>query len=174
MERELLLLGMLRMQEQHGYQLNEAIQTHLAGSIHLTKTTAYDLLKKMTAEGWVAFREEQAGNRPQRRIYTITPAGEEAFQRLLRESLASYKPAELASDIGLAFLEVLRPGEALELLQQRRTIIASMLTEVSSKTAEHHGGMQLMIEHRIRHLTAELAWVDEITRYLETEGEKHS
>ncbi len=173
MERELLLLGMLRMQEQHGYQLNEAIQTHLAGSIHLTKTTAYDLLKKMTAEGWVTFREEHAGNRPQRRMYTITPAGEEAFQRLLRESLSSYRPAELVSDISLAFLEVLRSDEALELLGQRRTIIASLLAEVSRKTAEHPNSMQLMIEHRVRHLTAELAWVDDIIHRLEAKGENH-
>ena len=85
MERELLLLGMLRIQAMHGYQLHELIDSHLGESIQIKKPTAYSLLNKMADAGWVSYVEEQAGNRPLRRVYTITEAGEAAFQRLIRQ-----------------------------------------------------------------------------------------
>ncbi|MGD8597706.1 MAG: helix-turn-helix transcriptional regulator, partial [Anaerolineae bacterium] len=76
MERELLLLGLLRSQDMHGYQLHEAIDSHLGMGVQLTKPTAYRLLSNMADDGWVTFREEQEGNRPPRRVYAITPKGE--------------------------------------------------------------------------------------------------
>jgi DNA-binding PadR family transcriptional regulator len=161
MERKLLLLGLLRMQDMHGYQLNDIIDSHLGSSVHLTKPTAYRLLGQMTDDGWITHREEQEGNRPTRRVYAITSEGEAAFQRLLRESLSSYKPAEFQSDISLAFLDLIPVEEALSLLQQRRSIIEELLQTFQTH-GEHHGGFHLMIDHRIRHLSTELEWLDEI------------
>ena len=43
-ERELLLLGLLRRREMHGYQLSEFLDTHLGLFFHLKKATAYNLL----------------------------------------------------------------------------------------------------------------------------------
>jgi len=162
MERKLLLLGLLRSQKMHGYQLNEAIDSHLGASVHLKKPTAYRLLDEMARDGWIVWQEEQEGNRPPRRIYSLTPPGEAAFQRLLRESLASYKPAELLSDISLAFLDVLAAAEVLPLLRKRRSIIEGLLQAVSVHNEGHPGSFQLMIEHQRRHLAAELEWLDEV------------
>ena len=91
MERKLLLLGLLRSQEMHGYQINELIDAHLGTSIQLKKPTVYKLLATMVDDGWIRYYEEQEGNYPTRRVYQITPEGEEAFQRLLRQSLADYQ-----------------------------------------------------------------------------------
>ena len=63
MERKLLLLGMLRENEMYGYQLNEFLETHLGSAVQLKKPTAYNLLNKMAADGWISYREEQEGNR---------------------------------------------------------------------------------------------------------------
>ena len=85
MDARLLLLGLLRSQAMHGYQLSELIESHLGTGVHLTRPTAYRLLNKMTADGWITYREEQEGNYPARRVYSMSPAGETAFQRLLRK-----------------------------------------------------------------------------------------
>ncbi len=161
MERKLLLLGLLRSQEMHGYQLNDAIDSHLGASVHLKKPTAYRLLNEMARDGWIKWKEEQAGNRPPRRAYSLTPQGEAAFHRLLRECLADYKPVDLLSDIGLGFLDALPSEEVIPLLHRRRSVIEGMLQTVSVHN-EHPGGFQLMIEHRARHLSAELEWLDEV------------
>jgi DNA-binding PadR family transcriptional regulator len=166
MERELLLLGLLRSQDMHGYQLHEAIDSHLGMGVQLTKPTAYRLLSNMAEDGWVTFREEQEGNRPPRRVYAITPQGEVAFQRLLRESLASYQPSEFTCHIGLAFLDQLSPEEALPLLHRRRAVMEELL-ESTQAHGEHPGSLQLMLERQVYLLAAELEWLGTVIARLQ-------
>ena len=159
-ERELLLLGILRQQEMHGYQLHEFIDSNLASCTDLKKPTAYYLLDKMASKGWVSFEQAQEGNRPPRRVYRITTEGEAAFQAMIRANLANYTSARFASDVGFAFIDALEPDEAVGLLRRRREIIESAIAGVKSAPV-HAGGVQLVIDHQLRHLSAELAWLDE-------------
>jgi DNA-binding PadR family transcriptional regulator len=160
-DRELLLLGILRQQEMHGYQLHEFIDSNLAACTDLKKSTAYYLLDKMSATGWVAYEETKEGNRPPRRVYRLTAEGEAAFQALLRENLASYVPVRFSGDVGLAFAEALPPHERLDLLTRRRSLLQAELDAVAAAPA-HAGGIQLIVDHRRHHLAAELAWLDEV------------
>jgi len=41
MERELLLLGLLRGEEMHGYQLSEFIDSHLGTTVYPTRPASY-------------------------------------------------------------------------------------------------------------------------------------
>jgi DNA-binding PadR family transcriptional regulator len=161
MDRELLLLGLLRQQEMHGYQLMELFDRALNFCVDIKKPTAYFLLDKMAEAGWITQTESQAGHRPPRRVYRLTPQGETEFQRLLRENLANYSPALFPSDTGLAFIDALEPEAALDLLHQRRASLAAALAKAQS-VPPHAGSTQFIIEHQIRHLTAELEWLDEI------------
>ncbi len=167
MERELLLLGLLRSQEMHGYQLHEAIDSHLGMGVQLTKPTAYRLLSNMAEDGWVTHREEQDGNRPPRRVYAITAQGETAFQRLLRENLATYQPVEFTCHIGLAFLDELSAAEALPLLSERRAAMEGFLESMHAR-GEHPGSLQLMLEHQVHLLAAELEWLDTVIARIQT------
>lgn len=161
MDRELLLLGLLRREDMHGYQLHEFINQNMASCIDLKKPTAYYLLDKMAESGWITEMETQDGNRPPRRVYQLTPEGEAVFQRLLRENLANHYPARFTGDIGLAFLDTLPPNEAKTLLMQRRVVLADEVA--TAQAVPHHAGSsQLVIEHRLRHLQTELAWLDEV------------
>jgi DNA-binding PadR family transcriptional regulator len=161
MERELLLLGLLRSQDMHGYQLHEAIDSHLGMGVQLTKPTAYRLLSNMADDGWVTFREEQEGNRPPRRVYAITPQGEIAFQRFLRENLANYQLSDFTCHIGLAFLDELSAEEALPLLHSRRAGMEELL-ESTRAHGEHPGSLQLMLERQVHLLAAEVEWLDTV------------
>ena len=161
MERELLLLGLLRSHEMHGYQLNRLIDQHLGSSVHLKKPTTYRTLNKMTDNGWVSYRQEQEGNRPPRRVYAITAEGETAFQQLLRESLADYRAVDFLANVGLLFLDAIPADEALPPLQSRRAAVEDLLQTIHTH-AEHHGGFELMLDHQMRHLSTELEWLDDI------------
>ena len=166
MDRKLLLLGLLRTQEMHGYQLNDFIDAFLAVCVDVKKPTAYYLLNKMHTDGWIAVEEQQEGNRPVRRIYSITPEGETAFQKLLRANLGSYTPVQFNNDIGLAFMDALSKEERDILLTQRRDDLAKQYDAVES-IPEHPGNFQLMIEHQVRHLKTELEWLDDIIARLQ-------
>lgn len=174
MERKLLLLGLLRVQEMHGYQINELIDAHLGSSIQLTKPTVYKLLGIMVEDGWIQYHEEQDGNYPIRRVYQITAEGEEAFQRLLRQSLGDYKPVSYLGNVGLVFLDGLPGEEAAALLQRRREEIAKLVAELQADE-QHQGGFQLMLSYQLGQLEAELAWIDQvITRLQPTQGKRQT
>lgn len=161
LEYKLLLLGLLRHQAMYGYQLYEFLDNNLGMCVQLKKPTAYKLLNQMAEDEWVTYREEQEGNRPTRRVYVITPKGEEAFQTLLRQSLSDYQATEFVSDISLMFLDALSGAEAIPLLEQRRATVYALLQEVEAYPP-HPGSVQFMIEHQRRHYAAEVAWIDHV------------
>lgn len=137
MERKLLLLGMLRMQDMHGYQINELIETHIGTSIQLKKPTVYKLLHNMEVDGWITRRDEQEGNYPPRRVYAITVEGESTFQELLRENISEYRPISYLSDIGIAYLDALPAEEATTLLARRRKEVNDLLSRLDVDDPNH-------------------------------------
>lgn len=161
MERELLLLGLLRQQNMHGYLLYEFIEQSLSTCTDIKKSTAYYLLNKMATDGWITEEQVLEGNRPPRRVYSLTPAGEAKYQRLLRDNLTEYFPTYFPGDIGLAFVDDLPGEEAVTLLKERREKLSQALHQVQSAPI-HEGNLQWTIQHQIQHLRTELAWLDGI------------
>jgi DNA-binding PadR family transcriptional regulator len=171
-ERKLLLLGLLRQSEMHGYMLN----AHLDGSvpISLKKPTAYNLLDRMEEDGWVEHRDEPTGDRP-RKVYSVTKDGEQAFHRLLRKQLKTFAPGEFPSVVSLSFLDAIPAPEALELLKQRRVAIEQYRDGIvthegnDAATNEHHtGSAHLSIEYARRFIEMESRFLDEVLEHLES------
>jgi len=165
MERKLLLLGMLRMQEMHGYQINEFIDAHLGISVQLKKPTVYKLLGSMEDDGWISSREEQEGNYPPRRVYAITEVGESSFQQLLRDNIAVYQPSSYLGNIGIVFLDALESEEAVILLAERRQKVMELMQDLN-KHEEVLEGFSMMLSYHHQHLNAEMKWLDEVAGQL--------
>lgn len=170
-ERTLLLLGMLRIESQHGYQLNEFIEHNLGRVTDMKKPTAYALLDRLEQAGAITSRLEQEGNRPPRKVYAITEQGRQIFLRLLSETLASAEPYVIAGDVGLMYLDALPLDEALMLLQQRLQGVRAQIAEIEKVPAHHSQGdihlgigIDLAIEHQAMLLRADEAW---LTRLIE-------
>jgi DNA-binding PadR family transcriptional regulator len=165
MERELLLLGLLRQHDMHGYQLADFINNYLYSCTDLKKSTAYHLLEKMEERGWLTSTESTETKRPTKTIYQISSAGEKAFQDLLRENLASYIGTTFEGNIGLAFMDALPKEETLSLLSTRLEKLRAEL-EIMQAIPQHPGSMALVIEHQVHHLRSEAEWLETlIQRY---------
>jgi DNA-binding PadR family transcriptional regulator len=165
MEKRLILLGGLRSQAMHGYQLNEMLSHNAGLAITLTKANAYKLLKKMEQEGLVHASQEQEGNRPPRRVYTVTAQGEAAFQRQLRESLATYPIPELPAAVPLDFLDELPSEEAAALLRQRREIVRARFEHMDAFSDEIRDS-HLGVAYMHRYYENELSWLDDLINEL--------
>lgn len=163
MERELLLLGVLRHGEMHGYQLHDFIEKNMAFCTDLKKPTAYFLLDRMQESGWVSVKEAREGNRPQKRIYKLTTKGETAFQEMLRENLSDFSAAKTGSDIGLAFIDTMPAEEAQQLLLRRRDAVTEQVVQFEQAPA-HAGSYQLLIDHQLHYLRSELEWLNLVIR----------
>lgn len=166
MEKILFLLGLIRNAEMYGYHLIDLAESHFDLIVSITKPSAYRLLDKMTADGWIMYREEKVGNRPARKIYSITPAGEETFCNLLRQSLAEYRPTEYASPVNLAFLSALPSEEVLRLLEVRRSQVQMLLQKLNESEKDQHGFL-LVFKHQRRHFEAELSLTEEVIAHVQ-------
>jgi DNA-binding PadR family transcriptional regulator len=161
-ERELLVLGLLMAQSQHGYQINEFIERNLGRVSDMKKATAYSILKRLDQAGYVEVSVEQEGNRPPRQIYSITASGEARFQELLRSILSSVENVTPSGDIGLMFIDHLPSPEALTLLEERLKRTERLLAMFTSVPRHGHGsGVDLSIGHRIALLKCDRDWLTE-------------
>jgi DNA-binding PadR family transcriptional regulator len=169
MEKKLLLLGYLLSHSMHGYQLNQVLQ-HSAGlPITLTKSNAYKLLSDMESDGWITYQEEREGNRPSRRVYTVSKEGEAAFYRLLRENLSTCPTPEFPAAVGFDFVYTLPVEETVALLEQRLQEVEArfqQLDAVSDEILQSH----LTIEYLHHYYGAELEWLAKIINRLQTRG----
>jgi DNA-binding PadR family transcriptional regulator len=163
-ERELLLLGLLRKREMHGYQLSEFMETHLALFFDIKKATAYSLLGKMEKKGWVTSRKEQEGKRPPRRVFAITAEGESLFQALLRGALPEYRRPAFPGNVPMLFMDALPPEELHDLLDLRRDAIRERM--VALETHLDHVAHPLF-DHQLMVLRAEQQWVEGLLEGLE-------
>lgn len=170
MDSKLLLLGLLRRQEMHGYQLVEFIEQAMSTCTDLKKPGAYYLLNRMAQDGWIEERQEQEGNRPPRRVFRLTGKGEEAFLQLERESLASYQPPVAEGDIGLGFYDALPAGEARALLEKRRAALVSTLNEVQAAPS-HPGSIGWLVARQVHLLKADLAWLEALIARIDGQKE---
>lgn len=159
-ERALLLLGILRGQSQHGYQINEFIERNLSRVTDMKKPTAYAILDRLCRDGYVEMRTEQEGNRPPRKVYSITAKGEQAFEDLLRQTLAHADRFAAPGDIGLMFVTDLPRAEAISLLEKRLSDLSEQ--QASYNRAPRHDydlGARLAIERIMAHMETERIWL---------------
>jgi len=158
--KKLLLLGLLRGQTLHGYGLVEYMSTHETGGAAIGKSNAYRLLKVLEADGLIRSTTERDGNRPERHVYEITPAGEKLFREQLLASLAEDVSADQPGIALLNYLHEVDPAAAAEQLTKRRDLIASrhaQLDELPDDMRRLHPAMDLSL----RHAEVELHWLDE-------------
>ncbi len=150
-DRTLLLLGVLMGQDRYGYQINEFIERALCRVTSMKKPTAYALLDRLAAADFVGVHREQVGNRPPRKVYSITPEGQALFFALLRQNLAHTSRVIDEGDIGLMLLNYLDRDVAIQSLRERLTKLDELLADQPS--VPPHGG-RLSVDLALDHLQA--------------------
>ncbi|MGI8689484.1 MAG: PadR family transcriptional regulator [Thermomicrobiales bacterium] len=162
-ENALLLLGLLRMQSQHGYQMNEFIETNLGRLTAMKKPTAYATLDRLHRQGDVAVQTEQQGNFPARKVYSITPDGEAHFFALLRTSLSAVPLLHSTTDVGILFLDELPLSEAIMCLTERLTQLDALIAMHERAPTQGYGvNVDLALEQFLVLLRANQSWLQSV------------
>jgi DNA-binding PadR family transcriptional regulator len=171
MHRQLLLLGLLRREDMHGYRLNEFIERDLAFCTDIKKPTAYYLLDRLADEGYLAEVDdhEPADGRPPRKTFGITPEGERRFAELLRQNLRAVDAPTFPVDMSIAFLDALPPEEALALLHEREAALRARLESIRETPGHRSGALRLVVDHHITYLECELDWLAEVIAWVEAQ-----
>jgi DNA-binding PadR family transcriptional regulator len=80
----LLVLHLIRREPSYGNFLIDSIERMTKGVVSVNPNTMYPLLRDLEGRGMINGDWEHPDKRT-RRFYSITPAGEEEYQRLVRE-----------------------------------------------------------------------------------------
>ena len=168
MDHTLLVLGLLKLQEMHGYQLSDLVDRRLKYLTDLKKPTLYHLLAKLEKDGDVTKSASREGNRPERFTYRLTKNGAVRFERLLRENLRDAHDTYFNDDMGMLFLSEISAPEARKFLEQKRTSVEERIEHTSDAVGKHGVGTPpyYTLRHHEMHLRTELEWLDELLAQL--------
>jgi DNA-binding PadR family transcriptional regulator len=91
MDVKTILLGALFNQSMTGYELKKIFSISFAYFSGLSFGSIYPALKKMEAEGLISMQLQVQQSAPNKKVYTITPAGKAAFMQSLRTPFGTEK-----------------------------------------------------------------------------------
>jgi DNA-binding PadR family transcriptional regulator len=164
---ELAILGLLKEQTMHGYQLSKRLADTLGAFWKVSYGSLYPALKRLEREGAVesVFPRDEVGRR--KNVYRVTDKGEELFYELLQEAgQESWEDNRFR--VRLAFFKYLKPETRLRLLEKRRAYLEGRLSEI--KTSLRNARERIdnytlsLMEHGQQATQQDIAWLDDLIR----------
>ncbi len=127
------LLGILDCGEMTGYELDRVFRDSLAFFWHAQTSQIYRELTAMEGLGWLSSTIVPQSDRPNKKVYALTPAGKDELIRWLRvdrttDDFNTKNPFLMR----LFFLGILPPEEGIASLSRYRDLCAAELADLSS------------------------------------------
>lgn len=110
------LLALVRVGPQSGYDLQKQFAVSVGHVWHAPDSQIYPELRKMEAEGLIRGEEQARGQRGTRRMYHVTPAGDQAFLDWIA-SPPEYQRVRDPAHLRAAYLESATPDQARAFLR---------------------------------------------------------
>jgi len=85
MSLEHIILGFLHFKPQTGYELKKYIDVSTRFMTHTTLSRIYPMLKRLDDKKCVSFETRTQEGKPDSKVYSLTPLGEDEFRRWLEE-----------------------------------------------------------------------------------------
>jgi len=105
------LLALVRVGPQSGYDLQKQFAVSVGHVWHAPDSQIYPELRKMEGEGLIRGEDQARGERGTRRMYHLTPAGEQAFLAWMA-SPPEYQRVRDPAHLRSAYLEAATPAQA--------------------------------------------------------------
>jgi PadR family transcriptional regulator AphA len=164
-----ILLGFLREEPGSGYDLNKRLEAQAKHFWITEQSQIYRALYRMQAAGWVDYETVVQDDSPNKKIYQLTKAGSAELDSWLREPTEEALP----SHIWLAKLYVgdnLEYADVVNIMRKRRTSLGEyrlwvqlrrrLIEQQSPQNAVETTLRLLTLDHSLRLLDAEIAWLD--------------
>ncbi|NNN18509.1 MAG: hypothetical protein HKL84_01510 [Acidimicrobiaceae bacterium] len=183
---ELVVLGLLKEQDMHGYELKKRMTESLGPIMHVSWGSLYPALARLEAKGAVkavearpaipnipmtgslggekaAFRSTSEGLRGSRnkKVYGITDIGSALFSGILNDD---NEIDEKGFAVRLAFANHMDPEKRLKMLRDRRDLILervkSSRRSFEKKRFAFEPYVELVLEHFRSTNSSDLAWIE--------------
>ncbi len=126
MSLEYAILGFLEVGPKTGYDLKKRFDRSVSGFWSADQSRIYRTLDKLKTQGWVSQDVVAQTDRPDRKPYTITNEGRNAFHHWMEECQPG-APSRNAFLVQLFFAGLLSDDEAIGLLEAKKKRILRVL-----------------------------------------------
>lgn len=153
------LLGLLESGPRHGYDLKRAFDERFGHDRPLHYGQVYSTMSRLLKNGLVEVDGIEAGGGPERKRYAITEAGITDVAQWLAtpEKPEPYLQSTLYTKVVLALLT---GRGAAELLDVQRTEHLRLMRELTRRKKDGDLADQLICDHALFHLEADLRWLE--------------
>lgn len=170
--QELVILGLLNQNPEHGYQIKKFLKQVLALYADIETESIYYPLKILEEQGMVQKKVGRQGQRPEKYVYSITPAGKLYFQELLVKNILFLRRPFVNIDLSLYFLPTMDNRVVQHKLRIRQRgldrIKQWLIKELArvERLEKDSTNVQLIIEHNLELLEAEQRFTQKLLQTL--------
>jgi DNA-binding PadR family transcriptional regulator len=152
-------LGLLESTPRHGYELKRAYDEKLGRGRPLAFGQVYATLSRLLKNGLVEVDGVEPGEGPERKRYAITEAGITDVRRWLSqpEKPDLYLQSTLYTKVVLALLT---GRSAADLLDVQQSAHLELMRELTRRKSTGDLAEQLICDHALFHLEADLRWLE--------------
>ncbi|KUH35761.1 MULTISPECIES: PadR family transcriptional regulator [Streptomyces] len=153
------LLGLLEAGPRHGYDLKRAFDEKFGHDRPLHYGQVYSTMARLLKNGLVEVDAVEPGEGPERKRYAITGAGVTDVERWLTspEKPEPYLQSTLYTKVVLALLT---GRSATDLLDTQRAEHLRLMRELTRRKKGGDLADQLICDHALFHLEADLRWLE--------------
>lgn len=163
---EIAVLALLREAPMHPYQMQRLLRARRKDEIlALKRGSLYHAIRRLQGSELITAESiERDGRRPERTVYAITPAGQDALLSVLRRIVATPKQESSEFMAAMSFLVHISADEAIQQLGERARTLDQQIAHRSQglKAASAFVAPIHLVEseYLVAMLRAELAWVN--------------
>ena len=171
---ELAILGLLKEQSMHGYQLSRELGDSLGGFWRVSYGSLYPTLRCLERDGAVRSTPHAEARGRRKIMYEITDTGEKAFFELLQETPHDNSTEDSKFPVRLAFFRYLPPETRIRLLERRRATLEVRLSTIKDSmraTQEQVDTYTLALKEHGRSATeSDIEWLEALIDAERTNG----
>ena len=159
------VLGLLAQRPRHGYELRAAFEAVAGGAENwdIKPAQVYTTLTRMEKNGLVTEQSIEQEGGPEKRIYAITPEGQQTLQAWFAEgTLPDHQRDEFYLKLMLALIS--GAANPYRLIQIQRNCLYRELHAITNQRtcadSDHELAKILLLDKAAMHLEADLRWLD--------------
>ena len=158
---EQALLGLLMEGPMHGYDLHQRVEEELGIVWYMGISNVYGALKRLEQAGRVEATLSPQESRPPRKVYRITPSGEQSFLDWVRQPIPTMRDMRVEFLAKLYFFHTLDLEGVGELVTAQEAVCRGRVEwlERSAAQCDPQDFNRLVYDFRRRQIEAILDWL---------------
>ncbi len=158
---EYVLLGTLMSGPKHGYEIMQFLDTALGSTWHVGTSQLYTLLKRLEWEGLISSNLEPQEDRPSKRVFSLSQAGEKSFLVWLHCATENVRDLRIEFLAKLFFFEQLSLKGGAKLIDRQLQLMHKSKKKLLQRYEnEENPYNRLVLDFKMSTVEAWLEWLD--------------